>query len=346
MKRKGPNSKKNFKILIMILTLLLIVFSIATIAIIDTLAKRESPSSNTELTENANNTTSQEDKQDSSNQSTNEKASESREKEEEQKQEETQTKPASQAQAQTNINIYSYQGYSIKESQASSAKISFWFGRNTSFTRPNAALTADKFKQYNSYYIGLNQKVIYLTFDEGNLNSQANKNLDTLNKYGIKATFFLTENFIKSNKELVKRMVNEGHLIGNHTVNHKDMATLAAQDPQSFIKEIADTETAFKNTTGKNMDKLFRFPEGVFSEKALDYMNQMGYRSIFWSFAYKDWDPSWNTRAEALSWMKGYYHPGAIYLIHGANVADAEALDEFISYMKSIGYTFSTPDKI
>lgn len=345
MKRTGSHSKKNIKILIMILTLIIIVFSIATVAIIDTLAKRENISSNTELTDDANNTTTQEDKQDSSNQSTNEKPSENKEVEEEQKKEETQINPDS-SQAQTNTNVYSYQGYSIKQSSASSEKISFWFGRNTSFSRPTAALTADKFKQYNSYYIGPNQKVIYLTFDEGNLNSQANKNLDTLKKYGIKATFFLTENFIKSNKELVKRMVNEGHLIGNHTVNHKDMATLAVQDPQSFIKEIADTETAFKNTTGKNMDKLFRFPEGVFSEKALDYMNQMGYRSIFWSFAYKDWDPSWNTRAEALSWMKGYYHPGAIYLIHGANVADAEALDEFISYMKSIGYTFSTPDKI
>lgn len=343
MKRTSSHSKKNFKILIMILTLLIIVFSIATVAIVDTLAKRENISSNTEL-DDTDNTVSQEDKLDSSNESTNEKPSESKKEEEEQKQEETQTNSASEA--QTNINIYSYQGYSIKESSAPSAKISFWFGRNTNYNRPTAALTADKFKQYNSYYIGPNQKVIYLTFDEGNLNSQANKNLDTLKKYGIKATFFLTENFIESNKELVKRMVNEGHLIGNHTVNHKDMATLAVQDPQSFIKEIADTEIAFKNTTGKSMDKIFRFPEGVFSEKALDYLNQMGYRSIFWSFAYKDWDPSWNTRAEALSWMKGYYHPGAIYLIHGANVADSEALDEFIGYMKSIGYTFSTPDKI
>ena len=188
--------------------------------------------------------------------------------------------------------------------------------------------------------------MIYLTFDEGNLNTQASKNLDTLKKHGIKGTFFLTKNFIESNTTMVKRMANEGHVVGNHTSNHIEMATMSTQNPQKFIKELADTEDTYKNITGENMDKVFRFPEGTFSERALDFVNQMGYRSIFWSFAYKDWDPSWNTREEALSWMENYYHPGAIYLIHGANVADANALDEFITFMEGKGYSFDVPTNL
>lgn len=242
--------------------------------------------------------------------------------------------------------IYNYGNYSLGESSASSEKIGFWFGRNKSFERPTGALPIDTFKKYNSYYIGPNKKVIYLTFDEGNLDTQAAKNMDTLKKHGIKGTFFVTKTFIEANPEIIKRMVAEGHIVGNHTWNHKDMATLASNSPQDFIRELAETENTFENVTGVNMNRVFRFPEGTFSERALDFVNQMGYRSVFWSFAYKDWDPSWNTREEALSWMENYYHPGAIYLIHGANVANAEALDEFITFMEGQGYSFDLPTNI
>ena len=242
--------------------------------------------------------------------------------------------------------IYNYGNYSLTESSASSEKIGFWFGRNKKFERPTGALPIETFKKYNSYYIGSDKKVIYLTFDEGNLNTQAGNNMDTLKKHGIKGTFFVTKSFIEANPDIIKRMVAEGHVVGNHTWNHKDMATMASNSPEEFIKELADTEDTFRNITGVNMDRVFRFPEGTFSERALDFVNQMGYKSIFWSFAYKDWDPTWNTREEALSWMENYYHPGAIYLVHGANVANAEALDEFITFMEGQGYTFDVPTNI
>ena len=135
-------------------------------------------------------------------------------------------------------------------------------------------------------------------------------------------------------------MVNEGHVVGNHTYNHPNMAQTAEENPEQFIKELAITEDTFKNLVGTEMDKVLRFPEGTFSECTMDYANEMGYKCIFWSFAYKDWNAEWNDKDYALDWMKTYSHNGAIYLLHGVNKANADALDEFITYMDSEGYRF------
>ena len=235
---------------------------------------------------------------------------------------------------------YSYGKYTISKSDASTENIGFWFGRNKDFKRPEAPLTIEDFKKYNAYYLGEDEKVIYLTFDEGLNNTQAEKNLDTLKKHNIKGTFFVTKGFIEANTDIVKRMVNEGHVVGNHTYNHPNMAQTAEENPKQFIKELAITEDTFKNLVGTEMDKVLRFPEGTFSECAMDYANEMGYKCIFWSFAYKDWNAEWNDKDYALDWMKTYSHNGAIYLLHGVNKANADALDEFITYMDSEGYRF------
>lgn len=235
---------------------------------------------------------------------------------------------------------YSYGKYTISKSDASTENIGFWFGRNKDFKRPEAPLTIEDFKKYNAYYLGEDEKVIYLTFDEGLNNTQAEKNLDTLKKHNIKGTFFVTKGFIEANTNIVKRMVNEGHVVGNHTYNHPNMAQTAEENPEQFIKELAITEDTFKNLIGTEMDKVLRFPEGTFSECAMDYANEMGYKCIFWSFAYKDWNAEWNDKDYALDWMKTYSHNGAIYLLHGVNKANADALDEFITYMDSEGYRF------
>ena len=235
---------------------------------------------------------------------------------------------------------YSYGKYTISKSDASTENIGFWFGRNKDFKRPEAPLTIEDFKKYNAYYLGEDEKVIYLTFDEGLNNTQAEKNLDTLKKHNIKGTFFVTKGFIEANTDIVKRMVNEGHVVGNHTYNHPNMAQTAEENPEQFIIELAITEDTFKNLIGTEMDKVLRFPEGTFSECAMDYANEMGYKCIFWSFAYKDWNAEWNDKDYALDWMKTYSHNGAIYLLHGVNKANADALDEFITYMDSEGYRF------
>ncbi|MCI6190973.1 MAG: polysaccharide deacetylase family protein [Clostridium sp.] len=235
---------------------------------------------------------------------------------------------------------YSYGKYTISQSDAPTENIGFWFGRNKDFKRPEGPLSIEDFKKYNSYYLGPDEKVIYLTFDEGLDNTQAEKNMDTLKKHNIKGTFFVTKGFIEANTDIVKRMVNEGHVVGNHTYNHPNMAQTAAENPEQFIKELAVTEDTFKELIGTEMDKVLRFPEGTFNECAMDYANQMGYKSIFWSFAYKDWAAEWNDKEYALEWMKNYSHQGAIYLLHGVNVANADALDEFITYMEGQGYRF------
>ena len=218
---------------------------------------------------------------------------------------------------------YSYGKYTISKSDASTENIGFWFGRNKDFKRPEAPLTIEDFKKYNAYYLGEDEKVIYLTFDEGLNNTQAEKNLDTLKKHNIKGTFFVTKGFIEANTDIVKRMVNEGHVVGNHTYNHPNMAQTAEENPEQFIKELAITEDTFKNLVGTEMDKVLRFPEGTFSECAMDYANEMGYKCIFWSFAYKDWNAEWNDKDYALDWMKTYSQNGAIYLLHGVNKANA-----------------------
>jgi len=251
-----------------------------------------------------------------------------------------QSTPSKELPSNSGKTTYTYGNYTISESTATVEQIGFWFGRNKDFLRPNGALSIETFKKYNSYYIGKDEKVIYLTFDEGLNNTQANNNLDTLKKHNIKGTFFLTKGFIESNPIIVNRMINEGHVVGNHTMNHLDMSTVATEDPVKFIKELAMTEEAFTKVTGKQINKVFRFPEGTFSERALDYVNQMGYRSIFWSFAYRDWDSDWNTKEQSLEWMKNYYHPGAIYLLHGVSKGNAAALDEFINFLEEQGYKF------
>ena len=238
------------------------------------------------------------------------------------------------------VNKYYYGNYTINESNKSVERIGFWFGRNKEGKRPNGPMTEQEFKEYNSYYIGNNKKVIYLTFDEGISTTEAMKNMDTLKKYNIKATFFVTKGFIKAKPDVVRRMVKEGHVVGNHTVSHLDMSTLAKDDPTKFIQELAETEKEFKEVTGEDMKKVFRFPEGAFSARALDYTNQMGYRSVFWSFAYKDWEADINTKDQSLEWMKSYYHPGAIYLLHGVSKGNSAALEDFILFMKEQGYDF------
>jgi peptidoglycan-N-acetylmuramic acid deacetylase len=241
----------------------------------------------------------------------------------------------------TSYASYTYNNYTLLDKDLDNTSIGWYFMRNKNFSRPEAAKSIDYLKEFNSYYIGKDEKVIYLTFDEGSPESFVEENLNTLSKYGVKATFFVTKGYIKYKPELVKRMVNEGHSVGNHTNTHPNMTTFAkGSNITSFMKEISDTEELFKETTGVPMNKLFRFPEGSFSTKALQLTKDMGYRSYFWSFAYQDWERDLNDKETALNWMESYYHNGAIYLIHGLNRANSEALGDFIVYMKDKGYSF------
>ena len=196
------------------------------------------------------------------------------------------------------------------------------------------------FKNKNAYFLGKDEKKIYLTFDEGGTETYLEDILEILDKNNIKATFFLCKNFVANNKELVKKMSNNGHSIGNHTVKHLSMPSLATKHNfDAFYNEIKETEMTIREATGKAPEKLFRYPMGEYSDRTLQIMKTLGYKTYFWSVAYKDWDDTCSYTF-ALNNMKTQLHNGAIYLIHPKAKCNYEAFEEFIEYAKDEGYKF------
>lgn len=197
--------------------------------------------------------------------------------------------------------------------------------------------------KYNGYFTGdTSSKVIYLTFDEGYEYKYTGKILDTLKANDVKATFFVIKSYITKNPELVKRMVDEGHAVGNHTTSHPIMPDLLSQKGvNAVVKELTDTADCFKQVTGKDMPKLYRPPEGVWSESVLYITNKLGYKTILWSIAHRDWDVNNQPgKAASLQLINDYYHNGAIVLLHPQSQSNTEALDEIIKSLKSKGYSF------
>jgi len=211
---------------------------------------------------------------------------------------------------------------------------------------PVGNATPDYLKKYNSYYIGnSDEKVIYLTFDGGFENGYTSSILDTLKKHDIEAAFFLVGNYMEKEPELVKRMVSEGHIIGNHTYNHPDMSKIS--DMESFKKEITSLEELYKNTTGQEMLKFYRPPQGKFNEENLKLANELGYKTIFWSLAYVDWYVDKQpTREYAFEKLIPRIHPGAVVLLHLTSKTNSEILDELLMKWKDEGYTFKNLNEL
>lgn len=223
----------------------------------------------------------------------------------------------------------------------------WWFKKSEDHKRGDGAWSNKKINKYDAYYIGKDEKVMYLTFDEGGSDHTYIKQVaDVLNKYNIKGTFFLTRNYILNEKEFIRDLVANGHLIGNHTRNHLNMATLAnAQDVDKFCEEVTSVEKAYMEVTGKEMVKTFRFPKGEASERTLKMLQDLGYRTYFWSHAYYDYGPELSFK-DAYNAMVNYHHNGAIYLMHPNNKGNYVALESFLKEMIDEGYTFATVDQI
>ncbi|WP_416176668.1 delta-lactam-biosynthetic de-N-acetylase [Clostridium sp.] len=205
----------------------------------------------------------------------------------------------------------------------------------------------DLLKKYSAYYLGdTSKKVLYLTFDEGYENGYTSKILDILKENNVKAAFFVTKPYINDNKDLIKRMVNEGHLVCNHTAKHPSMAE-RAKNPQEFEDEFTETEKAYKKVTGREMPKFFRPPMGKYSELSLFYTNKLGYKTIFWSFAYNDWDRNNQPSQEfAKQKISNLTHNGAIILLHAVSKTNTEILDSVIQDWKNKGYSMETLNKL
>ncbi|WP_242850092.1 delta-lactam-biosynthetic de-N-acetylase [Clostridium polynesiense] len=200
--------------------------------------------------------------------------------------------------------------------------------------------------KYNGYYVGdTSKKEIYLTFDEGYENGYTSKILDILKKHNIKAAFFVVKPYIKTNVELIKRMEEEGHLVCNHSSHHPSMAAIT--DKNKFQAEFTEVEGIYNEVTGKEMPKFFRPPMGKYSELSMKLTSDLGYRTIFWSFAYKDWIPESQPHKEyALNKILSRTHNGAIILLHAVSKTNAEILEELISAWKDRGYEIKSLNEL
>ena len=201
-------------------------------------------------------------------------------------------------------------------------------------------------KGYDAAYIGdSGEKVIYLTFDAGYENGCTAKILDILKKHEVPAAFFLVGNYLQKNGDLVRRMVEEGHIVGNHTMHHPDMSKLS--DKTAFSNELLELEALFKEITGEDMPKYYRPPQGTYSEKNLEMARELGYKTVFWSLAYVDWNNDSQPSAEyAFSKLLPRTHNGAVVLLHSTSRTNAAILDELLTRWKQQGYRFATLDEL
>ena len=205
---------------------------------------------------------------------------------------------------------------------------------------------ADQLKKYDAAYLGdTSEKVIYLTFDAGYENGATERILDTLQKHNVKAAFFLVGNYIEKNADLVRRMAEEGHTVGNHTMHHPDMSGIS--DKQAFTRELQDLEALYREKTGKSLPKYYRPPQGIYSEENLKMAKELGYRTVFWSLAYVDWkNDSQPTKEEAFAKLLPRIHPGAVVLLHSTSETNAEILDELLTKWEEMGYRFGTLEEL
>jgi len=204
--------------------------------------------------------------------------------------------------------------------------------------------------KYDGYFLNKNyqddtqEKVIYLTFDLGYVNENARSIIKTLKEKNVKAAFFILDHVVLCESQLLKEMKKDGHIIGNHTKNHKDMTVLSEKQ---MTENLSDLEKIYEEKTGNKLDKFFRFPEGKFSESALKTAKALGYKTIFWSFAYPDWDNTKQPNPEkSIKKILDNTHNGEIILLHPTSKTNAAILSDLIDAWKEMGYRFGTLDEL
>ena len=204
----------------------------------------------------------------------------------------------------------------------------------------------DQLKAYDAAYIGNSgEKVLYLTFDAGYENGCTAQILDILKAEEVPAAFFLVGNYIEKNADLVRRMAAEGHIVGNHTMHHYDMSRLA--DKAAFAKELTDLADLYRDTVGSDLPRYYRPPQGIYSEENLAMAKELGYKTVFWSLAYVDWNnDAQPSREQALSKLQPRTHNGAVILLHSTSQTNAKILGELIQHWKQEGYRFGTLEEL
>ena len=206
---------------------------------------------------------------------------------------------------------------------------------------PIGPASSRELARVDGVYIGdTTKKVLYLTFDAGYENGCTAQILDVLKKHNVPAAFFLVGNYMKTNPDLVKRMADEGHIVGNHTMSHPDMSKIA--DEGAFRKELEGLESLYLDITGQELPKYYRPPQGIYSQQNLEMAKKLGYKTVFWSLAYVDWNnDSQPTTEYAFSKLLPRTHNGAVVLLHSTSRTNAKILDELLTRWKDMGYSFA-----
>lgn len=226
----------------------------------------------------------------------------------------------------------------------SNKKIGWGIKRNDNHEQPDVGSTNKAIlDKYQGMYMGNNEsKKIYLTFDMGYEAGYTEKILEVLKQSDVKATFFITAHYLNTQPDLVKRMIDEGHIVGNHTVNHKSMPDCSLD---TIKTEMMDLHSALYEKFGYEM-KYARPPKGEYSERTVAYTNTLGYTTVMWSFAYDDWDEAKQGREEyGKKKILDNLHNGEIMLLHATSKDNANILDDVIKEIKNQGYEFKNIDE-
>ncbi len=229
------------------------------------------------------------------------------------------------------------------EEPADSAVRSWYYTPNGSHRVPDVpAGAAELLHTYGGRCTGPDPGMVYLTFDQGYENGTTPAILDALERNGVKATFFVTGSYVRDNPALVRRMADEGHVVGNHTMSHPSLPGLV-EDRAGFESELTETARLYREATGREMARVMRPPMGEYSARSLWLTQQLGYESVFWSFAHRDWVVDEQPPVDVtVQRILGGSHPGAILLLHGVSSSDAQALDAVIAGLRTQGYGFGT----
>lgn len=215
--------------------------------------------------------------------------------------------------------------------------------------QPKADACLEFVEKYQGYYVDkkhgddCEEKVIYLTFDAGYENGNVERILDVMKQHDVRGAFFILGNLVESNPDLVKRMFEEGHLVCNHTYSHK---SIVGKSREEIKRELCRLEEACESATGYKMSNCFRPPEGRFDEISLSHISDLGYKTVFWSFAYADWDNENQMSCElAKKKILENIHNGEVMLLHPTSKTNADIIGEIITELKTRGFRFGTLDE-
>ena len=221
---------------------------------------------------------------------------------------------------------------------------------NETQDQPAIDAVQSRIEKYNAYYVdkrctkASNDKVLYLTFDAGYENGNVAKILDILKEENVPAAFFVLKNIISKQTTLLHRMVDEGHIVCNHTMTHRDTTRMTEEE---FGQELTGLADLYKEAIGEEMPRYYRPPEGCYNEKTLRWASAMGYKTVFWSFAYVDWDNDKQPEPEiAKEKIRKHTHNGAVILLHPTSETNVKILSDLIKDWKAQGYRFGTLDEL